>query len=115
MGKLSTKAVRYGVRYYKMDGTPYTGPNAMMNWAKDFEEQDRIIGRTPLPGGGRVSTVWLGLDHNFIMGGPILIFETMVFSKLGEALDQQRYSTLKEARKGHKETVKRWTAKAKAK
>jgi hypothetical protein len=30
--------------------------------------------------GWKVSTVWLGLDHNFGGGGPPLIFETMIFA-----------------------------------
>lgn len=59
----------------------------------------------------QVSTVWLGLDHNFL-GGPPLIFETMVFTsdswegkELLLDLECQRYSTEEEARKGHAEYV----------
>ena len=64
----------------------------------------------------RVSTVWLGLNHNFY-DGPPLIFETMVFrasngkvTDWGE-LDMDRYSTLKQAKNGHKKMVKRWKKK----
>lgn len=49
----------------------------------------------------RVSTVWLGLDHQHTPGGPPLIFETMVFG--GENDDYcRRYSTEAEAIAGHK-------------
>lgn len=47
-----------------------------------------------------VSTVWLGLDHAFGMGPP-LIFETMVFGEGSSDLECERYSTEKQAREGH--------------
>lgn len=59
-----------------------------------------------------VSTVWLGLDHQWMAGGPPLIFETMVFSisqcddpdELGLTdIDGYRWSTEHEARVGHGE------------
>jgi hypothetical protein len=51
----------------------------------------------------RVSTVWLGMDHQF-GDGPPLIFETMVF---GGPLDdyQWRYVTEAEAIAGHDQVV----------
>jgi hypothetical protein len=56
-----------------------------------------------------VSTVWLGLDHNWrVMPGPPLIFETMVFSKTGDhPLEdyQERYSTEAEALEGHRHVL----------
>lgn len=52
-----------------------------------------------------VSTVFLGLDHQY-GDGPPLLFETMVF---GGPLDHEmnRYSTWNEAEKGHQEMVER--------
>lgn len=52
-----------------------------------------------------VSTVWLGLDHSFGVGLP-LIFETMVFAE-GSASDElcERYSTWQEAADGHTSIV----------
>lgn len=49
----------------------------------------------------RVSTVFLGLDHNWLDDGPPLLFETMVF---GGPLDEQtyRYPTWDSALEGHK-------------
>ena len=53
-----------------------------------------------------VSTVFLGLDHNFFWGGPPLVFETLVF---GGPLDQEmdRYSTYDEAVRGHEAMCER--------
>ena len=98
--------------YYRMDGTPYTGPNALFEWSKDFENTEaRRIGFDKLPNGLEISTVWLGFDHS-IFGKRPLIFETMVFAPDPEwgmtKFDMTRYSTLEEARFGHKMFVKKY-------
>ena len=59
----------------------------------------KLVGRTPVPGKGLVSTVWLGIDHRFGAAGPPLIFETLVFDCEPELID--RYATLEEAEAGH--------------
>lgn len=51
-----------------------------------------------------VSTVWLGVDHSFSDGPPI-IFETMVFGSGDGDQYMQRYATEEAARAGHAETV----------
>lgn len=51
-----------------------------------------------------VSTVWLGLDHSF-MGGPPLIFETTLFGDGDRNNDMWRYSTEQEAIEGHASVV----------
>lgn len=54
-----------------------------------------------------VSTVWLGIDHAF-GGGPPLIFETMVFADPELSMMEEycnRYSTEQEAIDGHANTV----------
>jgi hypothetical protein len=48
----------------------------------------------------QVSTVWLGIDHSF-GGGPPLIFETMVFGPDGDELGVWRWATEAMARDGH--------------
>lgn len=45
-----------------------------------------------------LSTVWLGINHNFSMQGPPLIFETMVFFNEGDS-PMWRYSTEAAARR----------------
>lgn len=71
--------------------------------------KNRRVASTTLPDGKLVSTVWLGLDHSF-GDGPPLIFETMVFPR-GSLSDLEcvRYATEEEAIKGHQAVVDRWT------
>lgn len=91
--------------YYRRDGTPYD----MMDWARDFENMVlRRVAEDNLPNGVRVSTVWLGLNHNYFKKGRPLIFETMVFAGSWTDLDCWRYSTEEEALRGHKTLVKKW-------
>ena len=64
------------------------------------------VAETTLPNGLWISTVWMGLDHNW-GAGPPLIFETMVFENgdMGADLNMARYATEEEAIKGHEEMV----------
>jgi hypothetical protein len=75
-----------------------------MTWAEGFEKDNRHVADETI-GGVRVSTVFLGLDHSFDGGRPLL-FETMVF---GGALDQEqrRCTTWDEAEKMHAAMVER--------
>lgn len=70
----------------------------------------KIVKQTELPNGKWISTVWLGLDMNFLNTEKPVIFETMVFPKRGDygELDQARYSTEEEALKGHEKLCKEW-------
>ena len=106
--------------FYDKDGNRME----LMEWAWKFE--DKAYCRVGLDEreGIRVSTVWLGLDHNFSPDGPPLIFETMVFDdqdtrpvhlderlpvrEFSQDLTQSRYSTLEEAEAGHREHVKQY-------
>lgn len=78
-------------------------------WGLWFEthDEERIVARTKL--GLRktilVSTVFLGMDHNFWGEGPPILFETMVFRD-GHGDEQRRYATWQEAYDGHYEMVK---------
>jgi hypothetical protein len=72
----------------------------LLEWAALVEDPEyKIVEQTECEG-ITVSTVWLGLNHNFSGAGAPLIFETMVF---GGPIDeyQDRYSTEDEAREGH--------------
>lgn len=82
--------------YFKLvDGQPV--PTDQMGWAESWRH-DRIVAKTKL-GDSEVSTVFIGLNHAF-GSGPPMIYETMVF---GGVLDQEceHYSTPEEARAGH--------------
>jgi hypothetical protein len=70
-------------KYYP-DGKPILDDDllsATMKWALLFEQRDanRIVGQTRTLYGEKLSTIWLGLDHSFGHGPP-LIFETMLFA-----------------------------------
>lgn len=73
-------------------------PVDLMTWATWFETADRHVAKTQI-GEVEVSTVFLGLDHNY-GGGRLHLFETMVF---GGPLDQsqERCATWEEAEAQH--------------
>ena len=77
-------------------------PVEMEVWARWFEDADRHV-RDTCRDEVRVSTVFLGLDHGFGHGPPLL-FETMVFVN-GTAADMERYCTWAEAEAGHERWV----------
>ena len=98
-------------RYYDREGKPMT----WQAWGEVFQDMDyRRICWTAISDEIHVSTVWLGLDHAF-GDGPPMIFETMVFETkftsdgmaIGprEELLSARYSTEAEARAGHERMV----------
>lgn len=84
--------------YYILNGKEITTTNDVHEWAKQFEKGGRRVAYDEI-GDAKVSTVFLGVDHNYDGGEPIL-FETMIF---GGEFDQyqERYCTYDEAVKGH--------------
>ena len=78
----------------------------LMTWAKWFGDFDnRFVAHTIIDPALdiRVSTVFLGLDHNFGGGEPVL-FETMAFHGKDD-LSCDRYSTWMQAEAGHARIV----------
>lgn len=77
-------------------------------WAMQFEEM--VLNETKHVAlqkvkGYRVSTVWLGLNHNYFGGAPH-IFETMVFDKkTHDSIYCTRCSTWDEAEKMHQHAI----------
>ena len=69
------------------------------NWM-ELTHQQRVLAQTKLPGEVLVSTVFLGLDHNFSSAGPPLLWETMIFGGPHDQY-QDRYHTREEALDGH--------------
>lgn len=93
--------------HYDREGRPIE----MWQWCMLVESFDyKVIEKSQLPDGTEVSTVWLGLDHGF-GGGPPLIFESMTFPPPGSEAkqDQDRYVTEEEARAGHAAMVAKWS------
>jgi hypothetical protein len=66
-----------GVGHYILIGKLAVPEPDLMKWGIWLETHDRHVARTMI-GKIEVSTVFLGLDHNFGAGLPVL-FETMVF------------------------------------
>jgi hypothetical protein len=102
-------------------GNPERCPS-LLRWAKAMDDPRRQVAETFLADGTRVSTVFLGVDHNHARLWsrrsslrPIL-FETMAFpvahrrEDVGEEIDQVRYCTRDDAIRGHCEMVARWEA-----
>lgn len=56
----------------------------------------------------RISTVWIGLDHQIEEEGPVLIYETMTFGECGEEISCERCSTEEEAIKQHMLALERF-------
>lgn len=77
---------------------------AVLKWAGAMFESDTtpVVARTELQG-ILISTVFLGIDHQFLKGPPIL-FETMIFNHANNVY-QRRYSTWAQAESGHMEAV----------
>jgi len=93
---------------YILDGhTPVAEPD-LLKWARWFEKTERHVAETYV-GGARVSTVFLGLDHAF-GGGPPLLFETLIFDSSQHDVYQRRYSTWDKAQAGHARAVARLNA-----
>ena len=91
------------IGYYILDGKEPIEISDIIAWATQFKTADRIVKQTPLGGDVMVSTIFLGIDHQFGEGPPLL-FETMVFSGKHDQ-EQWRYSTWDEAVAGHRATV----------
>jgi hypothetical protein len=99
--------------WYDKEGHPISIPE----WGVLHRDEDYVrVGLTEV-GPYVVSTVWIGLDHSWGQGPPV-IFETMVFTKSAWhddrsdpdheqllEIDAKRYCTLQEAQEGHSETV----------
>lgn len=90
-------------RYYVLKGHEIVPTDDIREWGRMWDQPDgRIVARDSV-GEVRVSTVFLGVDHN--MGtGRVLLFETMTF---GGDVDEWtwRYSTWDEAAAGHERIV----------
>jgi hypothetical protein len=80
----------------------------MLTWGRWMENSfdERVVAKSDVRE-FHISTVFLGIDHNWLPGPPVL-FETMVFEgEDGLGKDMYRYSTWDEAKRGHEEVVRR--------
>ncbi len=84
--------------WYKLEGRKVVGPIGMDEIGAGIHH----VGRDTLHG-SEVSTVFLGLDHSW-GSGPPLVFETMIFGGPNDQY-QERYATYEEAEAGHKRAM----------
>ena len=95
--------------YLNLDKT--TRPCSLEEWGNQLEEMRKSNTKhvaDEIVNGLRVSTVWLGLNHDFSELGQPLLFETMIFPEEGRdsiELYLDRYATWQEAEEGHKKAV----------
>jgi hypothetical protein len=87
---------------YILDGHNPVPCNDLMEWARWFETSDRRVAHDEI-GDVRVSTVFLGLNHRFGPGSPLL-FETMIFGGPHDQY-QERCTFWDDAVKQHAEAV----------
>lgn len=104
--------------YFNRQGKPI----GMREWSRLMDDPDyRIVEQTQI-GPFWLSTVWLGLDYQFVSGGPPLIFETMLFESTEAERTAERpernpwtdlarahWETEEQARAGHVLAVARLT------
>ncbi len=90
--------------YILKHGMPVEEPD-LLTWSRWFENADaeRTVAQTQVSPDVLVSTVFLGLDHNWGEGPPIL-WETMIFGGPQDGY-QERYSARAAAEAGHLDAV----------
>lgn len=81
-----------------VDGEPVKVDDLMV-WAEWFESANRQVASDSV-GDVIVSTVFLGLDHNWNNGGDPVLWETMIFGGSHDGYCD-RYSSRAEALAGH--------------
>lgn len=89
---------------YKLEGKIPVEVKDASDWAMNFDIAKRTVAKSVI-GKVRISTVFLGLDHNYSQMGPPILFETMIFGGKHDEY-QERYATWDEAVEGHNKAVK---------
>lgn len=89
------------------DGKTPVAVADIIEWGRWFEKiENRKVENTVVSEGVEVSTVFLGIDHNFMPhSSPPILWETMIFG--GEHAEwQERYSSYDDAVAGHWRAVR---------
>jgi len=97
-------------KYYILENKKAIPCSSIYKWAAWLETHltDRIVAQTEF-NDVLVSTVFLGIDHNFYKKEKPILFETLVFNDSWNDYMQilPRYTTWEEAEKGHQEMVEK--------
>jgi len=91
--------------YYILRGHEPVEVATTLEWGRFMEQSELRIVAQDRVGRYLVSTVFLGMDHNWGEGPP-LFFETMVFTNT-EGNDCWRFSTWEQAEEWHHAVVRR--------
>ncbi len=100
------------MRYYILKDKEVVETKDVLEAARHFASLDRILKQEHV-GPYWISTVFLGFDHSFVSGKPVL-FESMVF-KQDKSVGMDRYETYGEAMEGHRRLVEKYRAKVEKK
>lgn len=87
------------IRWYILKGHEVVTVSTVEEWGQWFATADRHVATTQV-GQHLVSTIFLGVDHSFGYGPPLL-FETMIFDLDGDQSYQERCSTWAQAEVMH--------------
>lgn len=93
--------------FWTLNGRVPEACTDVLRWAMWFETADRHVAETELADGAiRISTVFLGIDHNFAHLGPPILYETMIFGGTHNE-SMHRYTSWELAAAGHEHYVTR--------
>lgn len=99
-------------RWYKEVGSRLVPCTQEEFWGLYPDAKDRKVAEDNLPNGYSVSTVFLGMDHNWGQSSLPILYETMVFpAGLADDQDMARYATRHSAENGHRKMVEKWSKK----
>ena len=91
--------------YWDIEGQPIKD---VVEFARLFENKAyQRLAHAQLANGFQISTVWLGIDHNFGRHKRPVIFETMIFDKFNGRWDRNiiRYCEKGFALRGHRRVI----------
>jgi len=91
-------------QFFLLDGKTPVACSDVLEWAAAFDISNRRVALDDIDG-IEISTVFLGLDHNYQLQGPPILFETMVFDDSEHGGSMRRYATWDEAETGHRWVV----------
>lgn len=92
------------MKFYILDDNNEPQPVDLHTWMMTFGDIKRRAVKQTMVAGSEVSTVFLGLDHNYSGHGPPILFETQIFGDVWGG-EMWRYATYVDALRHHEEIV----------
>jgi hypothetical protein len=94
------------LEHYTLIGQTPVIESDLLTWARAFEIAERRVALTRVLDLCEVSTIFLGLDHNWSREGPPILFESMAFWLDEGGYEQARCATWSEAEQQHAAMVR---------